>query len=309
MLAKMQLKGTTTLDTLTRYFIEVNVGDRILTISDFGDQIPVSRGTIQNSLQILKDMKAIELESRGKFGTYLIAKDIDALLSFTNINFLIGAMPLPYSKLYEGLATGILNTLEGSLKIPVNIAHMRGAKNRIELVRKHRYDFAVVSKFAALHYQKENPDTIDIVSSFGIATYVKKHVLLKRKVVEISDKKGIKVGIDPMSLDQYYLTKNFFKDLKVEYITINYAQIIDLLEEEKIDFAIWNGDELNFNRNKIDVIDIEDKTGSNFDNTEAVIIISCEKSEIGSLIKTFMNKETVLRIQEEVVNGIVLPQY
>ena len=55
-------------------------------------------------------------------------------------------MPLPYTRLYEGLASGLKAQFDG---IPFYYAHMRGADIRVECLLNGVYDMAVVSRLAA----------------------------------------------------------------------------------------------------------------------------------------------------------------
>lgn len=307
MIDNMHNKSSIALESLSRYFIQIAEGERIETISEFLEWIPVSRGTIQNSIQILKDMRAIEVESRGKLGSYLIKKNIDTLMHFSHINFLVGVMPLPYSKLYEGLASGILETLEQNLNIPVSIAHMRGAKSRIKLVEEGRYDFAVVSKFAALSYMTDNKKSIDIVTEFGEETYVKEHMLLKRK--NINQNKSIKVGIDYQSLDQVTLTELYFANQDVDYVPINYFQIKELMYTDVIDMAIWNGDEIDVDFEKIELVSLKDRIDVLNENTEAVIVVSQNTPELRHLLNRHINIKNVLKIQKDILAGTKMPRY
>lgn len=83
----------------------VELGERIQTYAELTRKFEISRGTVQKSIQILKDSKAIQLKTRGSLGTYLVNKDTNILLHLAGINFIVGVMKLPYAKLYEGLGT------------------------------------------------------------------------------------------------------------------------------------------------------------------------------------------------------------
>ncbi|ETJ40219.1 hypothetical protein Q604_UNBC05879G0001, partial [human gut metagenome] len=75
----------------------------------------------------LESSGAIRIERRGRNGSYLVEMDNKALLSHVDINNVVCAMPLPYTRLYEGLASGLKAQFDG---IPFYYAHMRGADIR-----------------------------------------------------------------------------------------------------------------------------------------------------------------------------------
>lgn len=67
---------------------------------------------------ILQENGAIKLESKGHLGTFLIAKNTAILLAFAGITSIVGVMPLPYSKRYEGFATGLIVAMENQYNLP-----------------------------------------------------------------------------------------------------------------------------------------------------------------------------------------------
>lgn len=45
--------------------------------------------------------------------------------------------------------------MENQYNVPASMAYVRGAENRIAMLVADRYDFAVVSKYAAVNFKKE----------------------------------------------------------------------------------------------------------------------------------------------------------
>ena len=99
---------------LARMFIPFQVGERIPTVTTINEQTKVARGTIQNAMKLLQSCGAITVAARGHLGSFLIKKDMQKLLQIAGINAIVGVMPLPYSKRYEGFATGFLTTLKNT---------------------------------------------------------------------------------------------------------------------------------------------------------------------------------------------------
>ncbi len=151
-------------------------------------------------------------------------------------------MPLPYSKRYEGLATGLYKAFEDA-HIPFSLAFMRGASKRIETLDFGKYDFAVVSKLA-VNYEQNNFSSIEIIQEFGEESYVGKHVVIFADKHQTKILPNMRVGIDPDSIDQVILTNYECDGIEVEFVEISYAQIFHNIKNNIIDAAIWNGDEL-----------------------------------------------------------------
>lgn len=297
-------KNGITISIIAKDFICADVGDRISTVSDYEKSINFARGTIQNSIKVLTLSGAVKLESRGALGTFIKEKDLTLLLQYAQITFLIGIMPLPYTRIYQGLATGILHTLQANLVIPVNMAYMRGAQKRADMIVNNRFDFAITSKYAALEYIKENSD-IEIIQEFGDYTFLYNHVLIFADKSEDRIKSGMKIGVDYDSIDQSMLTKKVCEGLDVEFVSIQYNQLIEKLLHNEIDATVWSSDEVKH----LSHFNIQPIMRENADNTIAVIIINKERQELTRLIGQMINPEEVRSIQNKVINEEMLPSY
>lgn len=300
----MSKNGLSTM-TLAKEFLNCDVGDKIPTVSELNGKIGLARGTIQNSIKFLQLNGAIKLESKGHLGTYLMNKNTLILLAFAGITSIVGVMPLPYSKKYEGLATGLIVAMENQYNVPASMAYVRGAENRIAMLVADRYDFAVVSKYAAVNFKKRK-DIIEIVKEFGPHSYLFKHVILfhDNNATNIVD--GMKVGIDVESIDQRVMTEKVCQDKDVQYVRLGYNQILEKLQDGTIDAAVWNEDiikdkmlHLNYR-----IVDLTDDG-----NTEAVIVVNKDRPEMKKMIGDLIDVETVLNIQKLVLEGRITPSY
>lgn len=290
---------------LAQLFLGLQIGERIPTVSELNDKIDLARGTIQNSIKLLQEQKAIKLESRGHLGTFLVNKDMMILLDFSGINSIVGVMPLPYSKKYEGFATGIIVGLENQYNIPASMAYMRGAQNRISMLLSNRYDFAIISKYAALELQMNKVD-IKIVKVFGPHSYLTRHVIVfhDEHVKEIMD--GMRVGIDQDSVDQSNLTTTVCHGKKIQMVPLDYNQILAKIISGEIDAAIWNEDEITDKLININYIPLPEL---NIADTEAVLVVDAKKIEMASLLDDIIDVNMVLAIQEQVTKGKLTPSY
>ncbi len=135
--------------TLARYLLGEKCGNRLKTIDELANECRSSVGLTQAALKTLESSGAIRIERRGRNGSYLVEMDNKALLTHVDINNVVCAMPLPYTRLYEGLASGLKAQFDG---IPFYYAHMRGADIRVECLLNGVYDMAVVSRLAAESY-------------------------------------------------------------------------------------------------------------------------------------------------------------
>ncbi len=291
--------------SLAKEFLRLSIGDKIPTVSELCDNLGLARGTIQNSIKLLTSKEAIKLEARGHLGTYLIDKNMFMLLSFAGISSIVGAMPLPYSKKYEGLASGLIGAMENKYNIPVTLGYMRGAKNRISMVLSGRYDFAITSKYAAEEYMREYKD-IDIAMSFGPRSYLSDHIVIFHDPQVDRIKDNMKIGVDYDSIDHRSLTEIVCKDKKVNYVPVEYSRIIERVMSGDIDAAVWNMDEI---VDKIIKINYKRLGLKNLDDTEAVMVVAKRTPEISCILNELINIEAVLNIQRLVEENKITPSY
>ncbi|GEK92149.1 GntR family transcriptional regulator YhfZ [Alkalibacterium kapii] len=287
------------------YLLSVN--DRLPTMNELQEKYNLSRGTVQNALSFLKKEEAIKTKSRGHLGTFIEQIDYKKLQTYSSAQRIIGTMPLPYSKLYEGLATG-LYTMFNNQNIKLNLAFIRGAKERIEASESGTYDFAVVSRFAAEEEMK-NDSNISIALEFGANTYLSKHILIFSEEGKNEIEDGMKVGIDEDSLDHYHLTKDLVEGKDVTLVNYPANQLIHAIRENEIDAGVWNYDEIvEKGFTDLNYVDIPVKDYHK-SISEAVIVCSHERLMIQSLFKKNISIEQMHDIQHKVKTGQIVPRF
>lgn len=289
---------------LARNIIKIPVGERIPTVNELAKNNDLAIGTTHNALKTLIKAKAIEIVPKGHLGSFLVYKDFKLLLDFIGIKYLMGAMPLPYTKRYEGLASGLISQMENVYNIPVNLAYMRGAKTRIAMLVSGRYDFAIISMYAAKEYLKKHDD-ICIITSFGKNSYTSNHVIMfhDKNVKEVKD--GMKVGIDRTSIDQVSLAKKICGNKKVKYVEIEYSHIIEHVIKGDIDMTVMNIDEAIDKNLKINYKVIETEN----DSTTAVLVARNNDDEVIGLLDKIVDPSAVLNIQKQVLENKIQPSY
>ncbi|MFV0255063.1 MAG: GntR family transcriptional regulator YhfZ [Erysipelotrichaceae bacterium] len=297
-------KNALTMIFLSKIFLQLDIGSKLPTFDDLSSELGVARGTIQKALKSLQAAKAVEIRSRGHMGSYLTNKNNKSLLNSANINSFLGAMPLPYSKTYEGLATGIITSMENKYDIPVHIAYMRDAVKRIEEMLKGNYDFTIVCKSSAQKAIDKN-NTIEIVADFGPTSYLSSHVILFSDSRSSFITDGMRVGLALGSSDQIKKTKELCKNKRVEFVTLAYDQVIPALKEKYIDATVWNKDEINDL-----IVQVKSKSiESNDDDTTAVLLANNNKKELIKIFKEIINIEEVRKIQTAVIKQEMPPKY
>lgn len=300
-----QKKGVT-ISKLALNLLSKDVGDRIAPISYYQEEFQVSRGTMQNAFNYLKEIGAVRLTHHGHQGTYIEALDYARLQENCVQQEIMGIMPLPYSTTYEGFATAVYAQLD---RLKFNMAYARGAVGRIQLVESGTYQFAVTSQYAAEHAIDRGRE-IECLMNFGPGSYLSRHVLLLRDQKAEGIRDGMKVAYDQDSLDQSCITKNLIRGKKVEKVNIRTQQTISALLDGTIDAGIWNYDGTieSSSISQLKMVSLKDDEYNNRFST-AVIVIKEGDTYLAQLLEKHIHVDVTLKILDEVRSGERRPYF
>lgn len=294
---------------LAREFLSLKPNDRIDTIGEYAQKFDLGRGTIQTALRYLEDNKAIELDSRGHLGTFILKLEYKKLWTSVGFSNISGVMPLPYSKRYEGLATGLYKVF-ATENIPFNLAYVRGGERRLEDLQNEKYDFAIMSRLAATANIEAGKD-VKIIIDFGANSYVSSHriIFADNNKTQIED--GMKVALDPKSIDHLILTRHECQDKNVTFVELAYNQIISSILSRELDAAVWNYDEIQDHGLVIKNEPLRSKEAQDIEgsNTRAVLVVMQNNWGVEKIINRVLNKEKVIKIQTDVILNRILPEY
>lgn len=287
--------------SLARYLLGQSRGNRLKTIDELAKECKFSVGLIQAALKNLEKTGAVTVERRGRNGSYLVNIDNKTLLTFADIGNVVCAMPLPYTRLYEGLASGLKAQFSG---IPFYYAHMRGSDVRVECLINGVYDLAVVSRLAAQSYLDKGE--LFMALELGPHTYVSEHKLIYRA----GEMRNIKrVGLDPRSTDQLIMTDIHFSGQIIERFDIPYHECLYRIAKGDIDAAIWNV------TNEVDLqssgLVAESLSGDPrfMQASETVVLTRADDMFIQQLLRTVVNKSELIEHQKRVLQGKQEPSY
>ncbi|MER7198318.1 GntR family transcriptional regulator [Streptomyces sp. CB01635] len=282
---------------------------RLPRIRDFAEELGCGNGTVQAALRLLEESGAIETAARGHLGTFLVRSERSILWRLSGLGTLLAAMPLPYSRRYEGLATGLRAAFEEA-GTPFAITFMRGAGARTTALLEGKVDLVILSRFAADRLIEEYP--VELVADLGPATYVGAHGLLLREGASL-DAPGLRVAVDHTSEDQRMLAERAFaRRTDIEWVESSYMQLRDLFAQNLADATVWNLDEV---QGRIgmggEVLPLGDEVTRDLSlrNSSAAIIGRTEGAKALSAVRNAVDLSTVTSLQAEVLRGERVPSY
>lgn len=291
---------------LSRYLLVLEKGCRLKTIGELAKDCDLSVGLMQSALKSLEALGAIKIERRGRNGSFIAMIDHKLLIKFANIGNIVCAMPLPYARVYEGLASALKTQF---LDIPFYFAHMRGSDIRIECLENGVYDLAVTSRLAAeQHLIKHN---VHIALALGKYSYAEGHKLIYRQGALNNIRR---VGVDSTSTDQKIITEQWSAGGNYDFVDVSYHECLNKIVSGEIDAAIWNvaqGKDLE--QLGLTTQSLIDNKNLNHDYfykaSEAVILTRKDDVQLQQLITTMVDQNALLAHQKHVIDGVIEPVY
>ena len=302
--AQYKMRGLA-LTFLAKKYLLLEPDDRVPTVEEFCKESNISQGTMQAAISILKEDGAISTRSRGHLGTFVENVNHQKLLSYLGNRTLVGSLPLPYTKKYEGLATGIYKAFLNN-EIQVSLSYMNGSEKRLSGLQEDRSNFIITSGLTADYLIKKNDNLAEFLV-LPEQTYVTKHVLVFRKGEDAQIKSGAKIGVDTQSIDYTLLTKYVTKGKDVQLVQMPYNQVSKSIEEGLIDFAIWNEDEVVEHNYPLDYSEID----NNLTVRSSQAVFVGKKTDIftKSILEKTIDVDKLLSTQKKVISGELLPEY
>jgi ABC-type amino acid transport substrate-binding protein len=283
-------------------------GDRIQPVQQYAEELGTGVGTVQAALAYLQEIGAVGLESRGHLGTFIREIDYPLIWSLTGQNQIVGGMPLPYSRRYEGLATALHDAFRQA-EVALNLVYTRGALNRLRALEGGKFDFIVLSRFA-LNNAIERELAVEEVLGLGRESYVGQHVILLRDRDQQEIVDGMRVGIDPSSIDQVLLAKGACRGKNVEFVEVGYMNLVAALEKGQIDATVWNEDDFSTSAHPFKAVPLAlSDLDQTHDNTEAVIAVQRGNRLVLQTLRAIIDPEMIRDIQTQVMENRLLPAY
>lgn len=292
---------------IARELFDWQSGTQILRVADYAHKLQVGNGTIQGALHVLVEMGAIQLETRGQFGTFLVGIDRNQTRAVAGLGPLLGSIPLPYSRRYEGLATALYEvaTRRGT---PISLNYMRGGAARIDALMRGQVDFTVISAMAYDLVSKNGPGLVAVLPE---GTYVGHHAILLHDAAAPGIADGMRVGVDSNSIDQVELTRAECSGRRVTMVEAPYTVLLDKLLRQEIDAVVWNADEVQVRHPGITVRPLQSEAGRDISqrHTRAALVTRADRHGVMELLREVMDPAALAAVQIEVLTGARLPSY
>lgn len=299
-------QGDTVLQ-LSSLLMRFKKDDRLPSSAQLSQTLGVGAGTLQAALKYLENNEAVELNARGQLGTTVRRIDYVKLLELSGSPWIFGAMPLPYSPLFEGLATGLYQEF-GSHNIPLKISYLRGGKVRVKLLIQKQVDFVVCSRYTAEEAIRECPE-LEMVCSFGERSYVSKCGIIFRDPQHNTIQDNMRLGVDNDSYDHVLLNHMLSDKHNITFVSVCYSQLDKLMRSGEIDASFWSFDDRK-DFSGFNIVPFGDLESNDMVKAaqEAVLLVRSD-SEKRMILSTTLDQNKISEVQRKVVGKEMLPSY
>jgi hypothetical protein len=270
----------------------------------------VGYGTVQQALRLLEDTGAVRLRSRGAKGTVLEEVHDEVLWFVANVGHLVGSLPLPYTRRYEGLATALQSMLVDS-GVPTSLSFMRGGTRRLEGLARGQTNFAITSLFTADIFASENPGSVQVALELGPGSYVVEHQVILADPDKERLEPGMRIGIDRDSADQALITEMEISHLQgdISLCPMTYTQVLRELSAGRLDAAVWNSEDINGSGFNVVPLASPEARALSGTNTVAAVCVRADDEFSSRIIRSKLDRDRILEIQRDVLAGRKLPRY
>ncbi|MBI1880739.1 MAG: hypothetical protein HYR94_21390 [Chloroflexi bacterium] len=301
-------KTPTELDKcLADYLLSLKRGDQLLSTRELAELYNASLGSVSATLNYLEEVGAVTLNRRGRLGSFLEQKSVGALWSIVENDPMIIALTLPSFPKCEGLATAIYSLLNQA-GVETYLIFIRGSLNRIKALRHGHCHAAIMSELAADELSGSGEE---VLLRLPPESFVSDHRVFYRRKRQ-NPSQPLTVGTDPDSFDIQYLTELEFADGDVNFHPMTFTQIDLNLEASSVDAAITNSDHLE--RLKSDEITsrpLSPKVQAMIAgrDTSAALVVRADSKPAKIVLSEILDPVRVLEIQQQVINGLLVPRY
>ena len=299
---------------LARDLLVTELDSRVRTVDYYVEQFGVSRGTVQKGMQFLVEQQCVTTYFRGHLGSYLIAKDGAKLWEYSGFGTLSGSMSLPLDNLVSGLATGVCDCMKAE-DIAFNCVFVQGSHIRVKGLRQGKYDFIVASSLTERLIAGEYDD-IEKVLEMPNCAYSGRYLLLFAEPNKTQIEDGMRVAVDPASIDQMHLTKLICEGKKsIKFNESTYLDTLHQVVNGEADVTVSRTDvSVNFEPDYWDAhtkeLTLESYTRQDIDKFSAAVVLAVRDNYgIANLLQKVLRPNVVAHTQKQVMAGLRSPGY
>jgi hypothetical protein len=279
---------------------------RLPTVRELAVRHRASLSSIHAAMGRLREIGAIEVETRGPLGAFMVGRSTGKLWEAIEGGPLVIALPLASSPRYEALATAIKHGLTQA-GLEVFLIFVRGSRQRLQAVREGRCNLAVMSAFAS--GELCGPEDA-VVHELWAHSYNTGHLVFYTQRALTA--RPIRVLVDRHSADQQLQSAHEYAADSDTILPAKTSQIARMLSDGRGDAAVWTADEMLVNRPP-GLLDrplsdpVIERIGDQ--DTRAVLVGRAADADVLHATTAVLAGPEIEQMQTDVLAGVVTPEY
>lgn len=302
------LKNRLVVMKIARDFIVTDVGSQIKTINDYVEKFSVARGTVQAAMAYLIEHGCIETQFKGQYGTILTKKNQKQLWEYSGFGRLLGALSIPLNLVIAGLATGVCNSMS-TKDISFNFAFVQGSNSRLWGLEQNKYEFIIATNLTE-QIIREQHESIEKIMDLKGCTYTNKYVVLFADTEKTKIEDNMTIAVDPSFLDQIYLLKLLSKNNSgIVFKQMSYMNTVIAVLRGEADVTITRQDSVD-DPTRYCELELPDFSQEEINRWYLpAIYASKDNYGIGNILKYALDEALIAKVQQEVIDQIIPPNY
>jgi hypothetical protein len=292
---------------LADYLIQMNEGDRLPSIRQLAASTHMSVGSVSTALNALQDMGAVKIQNHGHQGSEVVSLSLNRLWNLVEQGPLVISMTLPMHTRFEGLATGIKQSLEKA-GFETYLIFIRGSRTRLKALRENRCHVTVMSGLAAEELCGEDQE---IVLQLPPGSWISDYGVYYRES-ESGRAHPLRLAVDRDSYDHRRLSELEFEHQDVELHWVPFIQIPRLLRNGEIDATVWTVDQAETYLSPGVVLrPLSDRVMAEVGakSTSATFVGRKGSHSIRAVLQAAIDPAQVMEIQSKIISGKLIPEY
>lgn len=296
-------KTVDAVQALARAALAIPIGGQVPTTVELARVARTGTGTVQTALRQLEEAGAVSISAHGSFGRRLVSRDLGALWKASGRGIFTGVMPLPESREFAGLATGLTAAAE-QRGVPLQMLFRQGSKVRLKFLDSERVDFTVVSASVA-HSQELQTASLTL----GPHTYYRKNSVVVITAAGAARGEPDRVPVDRNSKDHVDLTMREFPE--AELVDAPYPFIPELVVRGDFPAAVWHQSNSSplLVATGLSTHPLRHPSPNSSEALDrAALVWRSKDAAVSLIISEFFEPSFLEKVQREVMQGVRIPQ-